>query len=104
MKPTHYHNFFLVLSWSHVKSFSICLLTFLFTNRSLNFIDELDLWLSVNRSSEFERTELIDIDNHLHSALHLTTKTTTFLYSIDCNKENEEEVLHLGGVYAVERS
>lgn len=65
MKSPHYHNFSPFQSWSYVKSFPICLLTFLLSNRSLNFIDELDLWLSVNRSSEFERTELIDIDSHL---------------------------------------
>lgn len=79
-------------------------MTFIFGIGSLYLINELDLWLSVNRSSEFDRTELIDIDNHLNSAPHLITPITTFLYPLDCNKENEEEVLHLGRMYAVERS
>ena len=49
-------------------------------------------------------TKLIDITTHNNSALLYSTQYTLSLLSIDCNKENEEEILYMGGMHATERS
>lgn len=47
---------------------------------------------------------MIDINTHNNSALLYSTQNALSLPSIDCNKENEEEILHVGGMHATERS